>query len=406
MSRRSIILMEMSVIGSTNGVTRCIEVIVGQLSRFAAYRIVWLRFIHWQKEEYVTKDIGNYRLTSIALPRALGDFLANPSERISYWNKVYSLFRAELGTTPILHLHTLNLIELALLIKQHQTCKIITHLHCIPWKSLYNKDRNHFNRLYAKHEVGHEAALNAPCVSHHEHDCYEKSDCVICVTECGRAHVERSCPNHSDKLVVIPNGLMDMAGHQLAVKKEPHCPVRLLFVGNPSPSKGLADILNALEIVLFHAEASLTVIGSFASAQQAEVRRQHPFLDLHFAGHIPLYQLRNFYLESDIGLIASLQEQCSYVAIEMMMFGLPVVTTDIDGLHEVFTQRCAVKVPVEFSEPSGLHTDELKMAEAILRLIADNDLRQRVAVQARSRYLNHYTSSKIIHSIEKIYRTI
>ena len=406
MSRRNIILMEMTVTGSTNGVTRCIEVIIEHLSRSAAYNIVWLRFIHRQKEEWVTKDLGNYRLTSIALPRALGDFLANPSERISYWEKTYGLLRTELGTNPILHLHTLNLIELALLIKQHQTCKIVTHLHCIPWKSLYNKDRIYFNQLYAKHVACHGASKKSLCISHHESDCYTKSDYVICVTECGRSHVECSCPDHTKKLVVIPNGLMDIAGNQLAVRGKLHKPVKLLFVGNPNPSKGLMDILNVLEIVRFKAEVMLTVIGSFTSFQQTNIYHQHPFLDIRFVGHIPLYQLREYYAGHDIGLIASLQEQCSYVAIEMMMFGLPVVTTDVDGLDEIFTNSCAFKIPVVFSEQYGLRMDEMKMADAIIRLINDPDLRIRISKNARRHYVSKYKSLKMTHSIEQIYRTL
>lgn len=38
----------------------------------------------------------------------------------------------------ILHIHTLNLIDLARFIKQRRKAiKIITHLHCISWKNLY-----------------------------------------------------------------------------------------------------------------------------------------------------------------------------------------------------------------------------------------------------------------------------
>ena len=406
MSKRSIILMEMSVAGITNGVTRCIEVIAKGLSQMATFHIVWLKLIHGQTEEVIKLQHEGYKQICLALPRSIGGFGGNQPERETYFSKVYSHIHTELGDNPVFHLHTLNLIEFALFVKKQQKCKIITHLHCIPWKGLYNRDKKHFNQLYAEFEASPNKTQQSLCLSHYENKCYTKSDCVICVTDCGKRHVEHSCPGHIDRLLVIPNGLMDIAPKDFVGKKDLHAPVKLLFVGNPNPSKGLEDILNVLEIVLFHKEITLTVVGSFSPAKQKEMHRRHPFVDMHFAGHIPLFLLREYYTESDIGIIASLQEQCSYAAIEMMMFGLPIVTTDIDGLHELFTEDCAIKIPVAFNKQTGLRSDELKMAEAILRIIADSYLRTQLSMNVRSHYLKHYTSSNMIRSLNKIYRTI
>lgn len=406
MSKRSIILMELSVSGIANGVTRCIEVIVSEFARLSLYHIVWFRLIQGQTEEVSFRYHEGYKIISMGFSRFSRVLGGSQSEQKTFLSKVYNQIKPELGDNPILHLHTLNLIGLALYIKQMQGAKIITHLHCIPWKGLYNRDLKLFNHLYNEYEVCPNKGQSSLCISRHEYECFTKSDCVICVTECGKKHVEHSCPKHIGRLLVIPNGLMDITPDSLIVKKEVHNPVKLLFVGNPNPSKGLEDILNVLETVMFHADVTLTVVGNFTPAKQKEIHHRHPFIDIRFVGHIPLYMLRAYYQESDIGLIASLQEQCSYAAIEMMMFGLPIVTTDIDGLHELFTKECAIKVPVVFHKQTGLRSDELKMAEAILSLIADSYLRAQLSMNVRRHYLKHYTSSNMIRSLNKIYRTI
>lgn len=41
----------------------------------------------------------------------------------------------------------------------------------------------------------------------------------------------------------------------------------------------------------------------------------------------------------DIGLIMSLQEQRSYATIEMVMFGMSMIITVVDGLDEMFVDE-------------------------------------------------------------------
>ena len=45
--------------------------------------------------------------------------------------------------------------------------------------------------------------------------------------------------------------------------------------------------------------------------------------------------LFEFYQIADVGVMPSFHEQCSYVAIEMMMMGVPLITSDSTGLKEM-----------------------------------------------------------------------
>lgn len=66
-----------------------------------------------------------------------------------------------------------------------------------------------------------------------------------------------------------------------------------------------------------------------------------------YTGHLERKELKKWYQMADIGVIPSYTEQCSYVGIEMMMHGLPIVTSDGFGLRDMFKdQGNAIVVPI------------------------------------------------------------
>lgn len=90
---------------------------------------------------------------------------------------------------------------------------------------------------------------------------------------------------------------------------------------------------------------------------------------------------------SDMGIIASLQEQSSYVAIEMTMFGLPIITTAVDGLDETFTDGInALKVNTIFSPVFGLSADVEMLVEKIVLLIESSELKSYLSNNVRKIY--------------------
>lgn len=97
----------------------------------------------------------------------------------------------------------------------------------------------------------------------------------------------------------------------------------------------------------------------------------------------------------DAGIIASLQEQCSYVAIEMSMFGMPLITTAVDGLDEMFIdEESALKVSTRFSNVYGLSADTDDMANKMKRLIDDKELRYRLSNNIRKLYEKNFGVDK------------
>lgn len=130
-------------------------------------------------------------------------------------------------------------------------------------------------------------------------------------------------------------------------------------------------------------------------------------LNVHFLGRITFNELQEHYKQSDAGIIASLQEQCSYVAIEMCMFGLPIITTAVDGLEEMFTDGIdALKVGVHFSKPTGLQVDTDGMVKHIIRLIEDEVFRKGLGIRARQLYEKRFTQIRMLKQTVSLYKEV
>lgn len=402
----NLFLMDIAVAGNMNGVTRCIQMLVDSFSKERNFHVTWIRFECRITRTITKKQNEDYHLIEIPLPEDLGAFLSSPVQKQAFWNETYASISKEIissGNT-ILHIHTLNLIDFALVIRHHQPCKIITHLHCIPWKSLYNRNPVHFMRLYEKYYIKKDySSPQSFVILGHEHLSYTQSDHLICVTRCARDFIKKMCPNHTT-LHVIYNGISDLTNDEIVHNRQSHEPIRCLFVGSAHASKGLEFVLQALERLLLKHEVIIYVAGGYSSGLRNEIMARHPFLDILFTGILPIPKLREYYISCDIGLIASLQEQCSYVALEMMMFGLPVVTTDVDGLHELFSETgSCILTPVKYNHGCLLQPDVEKMANAISYLADHPEVRAQVGHKARERYKKHYQKGKMIQSIKRIY---
>jgi glycosyltransferase len=411
MKNVNLFLMDMINVGAMNGVTRYLNILAGLLSQKNIYHVTWIRFT-WDRKLLGIKRIvcDGYVQIIIPLPHDMNRLLGNPHCMRDYNKVVFHLLKEdfEKGGICILHLHTLNLIDLAMYIKQRVPCKIITHLHCIPWKGLYNTDKERFNDLYQKYYLGKGDVRMSDFISkRYELQSYLFSDAVVCVTACAKDFILRFCVVPSSRIRVIYNGMKDECKERDIRRKKVDFPVKCLYVGNMNESKGLHLILKALNLVREKYPVILTVAGQCSQKQREKWQEEYPNLFLKFTGLIPFEELKQCYIDNEIGIIASLQEQCSYVALEMMMFGLPVVTTNVDGLDELFVQNeNALKVPTCYDENVGLTVNLEQLSTAILELIEKKNLRERIGHNARHTFIDRFTETRMVEETHNLYQAV
>ena len=401
-------LADISFSGQMNGVTRCLQVLSRSFSHYKKFHVTWIHFEVGLKSDIQRRTTEGLTHIYVPLPHDLGSFWTNHKKKKELWYEVYRFMEIESNETNhvIIHIHTLNLIDFALWVKQKKRCFIITHLHCIPWKSMYDKNNTLFLNLYEKYYQSRKNINPTDYILYeYEKKSYTSSDLIICVTQCAKDFLQRMLPNNAIPTKVVYNGIPDLLKEDTVFSHRLHSPTRCLFVGNSHRSKGLDYILQSLELIRMRHNIILFVVGVYTNIQQINICKRHPFLEIRFLGLLPLMELRNYYRSCDIGLIASMQEQCSYVAIEMMMFGLPIVSTAIDGLNEIFSnERYASKIPSRYLPRKSLCPDISQMAEAISGLISNSRKREKMCINNRKRYQMFFSDITMIRSMKKIYQ--
>lgn len=414
MNTLNLYLMNISHAGNTSGVDRYIDTLINGLKNYPYIHVVWIHLLKDDAVLFPTEDkMANYIKMTLPVPQQYDMVIGEPFWMRKYNEQVYRLIKHLFHdkVNNIIHLHTLNLIDLAVYIREQTSCKIITHLHCIPWKSLYNHDKKRFNKLYdlVYRNKDEECTPEIFAINNCEQQAYSAPDALVCVTHCGMNFVKTCVQKATDTMVVIPNGMNDFSGSyiQRTAKTEQET-FRCLYVGVLSESKGIFYILDALNKVRqkgYH--VSLTIAGTYTSVFRDKIQQNYPDVETILLGRIPFEELKKYYQESDVGIIASLQEQASYVAVEMSMYGLPVVTTAVDGLDETFTDEVnALKVNTKFSPVLGLSVDVEMMATQIIRLITDSELRNRLGRNVRKLYETELSLDLMMNRTIQVYEKL
>jgi glycosyltransferase len=110
----------------------------------------------------------------------------------------------------------------------------------------------------------------------------------------------------------------------------------LLFVGRINPIKGIYPLLSCFnEVVKEYPNCRLVVIGD-GNINEAIKNSGEAGTKILFTGRLDQKTLYRWYQMADIALFPSFYEECSYVGIEMMMHGLPVVASDGYSVKNMF----------------------------------------------------------------------
>ena len=150
--------------------------------------------------------------------------------------------------------------------------------------------------------------------------------------------------------------------------------------------KGYEPLLMAVRNFLENSiDAELHIIGTGEDQQhllytiQDLGLRNHVFLE----GYQPPDQVCKWLQKADVFILASLSEGISNAVLEAMSCGLPIITTDCGGMNEAIENEVeGLIVPV---------WDEEAMAEALMRLAANMDLRKRMGEAGRKRIITEFT---------------
>ena len=175
---------------------------------------------------------------------------------------------------------------------------------------------------------------------------------------------------------------------------------RIVHVAGFRRQKDHINLLKAFNIVLKHKpNSTLHLIGKDYNDTYSKLI--HDFIkDENLQNNVFLYGVRsdikNILEQADIGILSSESEGLPVSLLEYGLAKLPVVVTDVG--------ECAVVVKNSLVVVSPKRSD--KLANAIVSLINDKVLREKVASELHTEVLENYSRESTIKKIIKIYREI
>jgi len=231
----------------------------------------------------------------------------------------------------------------------------------------------------------------------------KNANAVIALTEDMKEEMQRTC---NRDILVIPNGV-DLERFENLSRDMMRCQLRaraderlVIFVGRFRLEKGVRYLIEAMETIKQERQSvKLILVGE--GPEEAALKLLVGQLDLadciDFLGQISNEEVPRYMAAADVFALPSLSEGFPIVILEAMASGLPIVATNITGLPEV----------VHNGENGFLveSKNSIELAEKVLLLLQDNELRGRIAQNNKQR-AKDYTWEKVIDRLEQVYQKI
>lgn len=223
---------------------------------------------------------------------------------------------------------------------------------------------------------------------------FKCADRVVCLTYSGAMDIVRlGCP--SRKIRLIPNAV-DTELFQ------PHKEGRddlVVWVGRFVPEKGIEYLVKAAKTVSEKSSAAKFLFIGYGPLKAKIVKMANDYGLLGrvvtIAGPMNRREVAKILGKATIFAFPSLKEGLPLSVLEAMASGLPVVGSDIAGIREnILEQQTGLLVPPK---------DPEAMANSILALLADEDLRRKLGQNARQLTIERYGWDSAIGDMEKVY---
>lgn len=176
----------------------------------------------------------------------------------------------------------------------------------------------------------------------------------------------------------------------------------ILYAGRLEYRKGVQVLIRAVPIVLKKfPQARFVFIGNDCGMKNylLSVLHRHSLNDsVEFIAQVPRRDMVVYYQQSAVCVVPSLWENHPYTVLEAMACGKPVVAADAGGIPEIITHG----VNGILAPPGSV----LSLAEAIVELLADPQMRREIGMNARRRVEEVYSPAKVIQRTLDVYQKL
>lgn len=235
-------------------------------------------------------------------------------------------------------------------------------------------------------------------------------DKIVTVTKHGKEHlIEKGVDK--GKIEVIYNGITpniinrkaeSIIWKRYGLKRSEKL---VLFSGRIDEIKGLDYLCFAFNELLEKLPNCRLIIAGNGNFEELIKSSRKFSSKVSYLGFVPHEDIISLYHEADIGVIPSLEEHCSYVALEMLFAGLPVVASSLGGLKEIFEHRenaLLAETIIDKTNRYGISPKIDHLVNSMYELLTDNSLSAKISFNAKKRANDIFTTEQMIINYLKI----
>lgn len=218
---------------------------------------------------------------------------------------------------------------------------------------------------------------------------YKNADKIIVSSRGDKKYIEERYHILSEKIKYIPNYIDTELFKPLNISKEN----RVCFIGRLVKKKNIFNLIRAISGL----DIKLVIFGSGPLKKDLEDFSRRLNVNTEFKGNIPNRDLARELNKSKLFVLPSLFEGCPKVLLEAMACGLPVIGTNVYGTAEI----------IKHKENGYLcETNSASIRKAIIEVLNDKELQERIKINARATILKKFSLEKIIRKEIDIYKNI
>lgn len=375
--------------------------------------IVHLRSIRPEFEIVKTNEIENWYIPEVFNQSTFDGSIQKVE--IYYRNVIYLLRLNIYDTTNLVFHFNYNLCYvLAKGLKEVFDCKTVSAIHFIKWQLELNGNLSKLHAIKMKHENrmnSFEKLLFT--TDEYEGLLFKEVDRVIALSQYIKDLLCKEYQLNPDKISVIPNGLTEIYPEtkrdKVFLRKKWQISTNellVLFVGRLHIAKGLTFLIEAFRKVLDKIPNCRLIIAGSGHYDLYIQEAKDICTKVTFSGLLNKDELNELYQIVDIGVLPSLTEQCSYVAIEMMMHAVPLIASACSGLIEMVEDDITgLHIPVT-ELPDKMNIDTSLLAEEMIYLLQHSEERKRIGVNACKHYKKFYSSSIMRENMLNFYTSL
>ena len=234
-----------------------------------------------------------------------------------------------------------------------------------------------------------------------ERQLVEASDARLTHTEHHREAICQQWSLTKGSIALVPHGITLPPAEDLPTTHD-NTDVQVLFVGRFEHRKGIDTLLESIPLVLTRCQTvRFRLIGADAGNWRSKFWESHPTLrreQVEFSGNVGATELQAAYRNCDLFVAPSRYESFGLIYAEAMAWGKAAIGCRVGGVPEVI-EHGATGYVIPPESPNAL-------ADAIVALVHDRNLRAAMGQAARARVEKHFSHAALAAGSVALYSEV